>query len=103
VAIPGDTVSIRPPFVRINGRDLADPPFFQAMASGADGFSGYLNAGILPSMTNEIVLGPDEYFVLGDNSSASLDSRHFGPIRRDSIIGRVNWIYWPPGRRGVPE
>jgi signal peptidase I len=103
VGVPGDKVSICPPFVCINGRELADPPFFQTMASGTGGYSGYLNGGMFPSLKDEIVLGPDEYFVLGDNSSNSLDSRHFGPIKCDSIVGKVNWIYWPPGRRGAPE
>ncbi|MEK7458818.1 MAG: signal peptidase I [Patescibacteria group bacterium] len=35
------------------------------------------------------VLGPDEYFVLGDNREASADSRHFGPLKRSDIIGLV--------------
>jgi nickel-type superoxide dismutase maturation protease len=38
-------------------------------------------------------LGPDEWFVLGDNPSASTDSRRFGPIRRDLIIGRAWFRY----------
>ena len=40
-------------------------------------------------------LGPDEYFVLGDNRAESLDSRVFGPVPRDHIVGRV-WV------RGLP-
>jgi signal peptidase I len=103
VGLPGDRVSIRPPFVCINGRELADPPFFRDMASGKAGYTGYTNGGALLSVADEIVLGQDEYFVLGDNSCNSLDSRHFGPIKADSIVGQVNWIYWPPDRRGVPE
>jgi len=41
--------------------------------------------------------------VMGDNLKNSLDSRFFGGIKQDSIIGKVGWIYWPPERRGVPE
>jgi nickel-type superoxide dismutase maturation protease len=45
-------------------------------------------------------LGPDEYFLLGDNPAASTDSRHFGPVRRDAIRAVVHWRYWPfPPRR----
>ncbi|MBT5263178.1 MAG: signal peptidase I, partial [Candidatus Magasanikbacteria bacterium] len=41
------------------------------------------------------VLGEDQYFVLGDNRDASYDSRRFGPIHKDTIVGRT-WIRgWP--------
>ncbi len=44
------------------------------------------------------VLGPDEYFVLGDNSAKSADSRLWGPIRAESIIGRPTRVVWPLAR-----
>ena len=37
-------------------------------------------------------------FVIGDNYANSNDSRFFGPIRLDSVLGRVYKIYWPPAR-----
>jgi signal peptidase I len=40
------------------------------------------------------------YFVLGDNSTNSLDSRYWGSVRRENIIGRVAYCYFPPQRRG---
>ncbi|HYG35424.1 MAG TPA: signal peptidase I [Clostridia bacterium] len=40
------------------------------------------------------------YYVLGDNSTNSLDSRHYGIVSRGNIIGRVSFCYWPPGRIG---
>jgi len=43
----------------------------------------------------EIQLGPDECFVLGDNTRNSLDSRYYGAIKRGSIFGRVSCIFWP--------
>ncbi len=43
----------------------------------------------------KISLGPDEYYVLGDNRALSLDSREFGPVKRDLIIGRVIFRGFP--------
>jgi len=47
------------------------------------------------------VLGPDEWFLVGDRPEASTDSRHFGPVPRCAIVGRVLLVYWPPGHRGL--
>ncbi len=43
----------------------------------------------------QMTLGQDEYFLLGDNRDASLDSRYFGAVDRDNLVGRV-WV------RGLP-
>lgn len=43
-------------------------------------------------------LGPDEYLFLGDNSANSRDSRHFGPVSRGQLKGRVFAVVWPPAR-----
>ena len=43
-------------------------------------------------------LGPDEIFVLGDNSAESHDSRDFGPVKLDEVVGRATWIVWPHWR-----
>lgn len=42
-----------------------------------------------------VTLGGDQYFLLGDNRSASLDSREFGPVPRDAIYARALLVVWP--------
>ena len=44
--------------------------------------------------------GGSAYVLLGDNPEASTDSRHFGPVTRNRIVGRVWLRYWPDHRRG---
>lgn len=45
-----------------------------------------------------ITLGADEFFTLGDNSARSKDSRFWGPVRKDALIGVARWRYWPLSR-----
>lgn len=53
--------------------------------------------------TRTVTLKADEYFVMGDNRIASLDSRYFGPIKRDAVVGRVWLRGWPLDRWKVFE
>ena len=44
----------------------------------------------------EITLGPDEFAIVGDNRSASTDSRQHGAVTRDEIVAVARFCYWPP-------
>lgn len=61
----------------------------------------YLGSGEVTAGEVDKNLGPDEYFVFGDNRHASLDSRRFGPIHKSAIIGRTWLRGWPLDRVGV--
>ncbi len=52
------------------------------------------------SPTTELKVPDGCYFVLGDNSTNSFDSRFWGSVPRGKIIGRISFCYWPPQRAG---
>lgn len=92
IALPGETVSIKEGLVFVNGRAL-DEFYLSENANTEPGTS-------LPD-TKEYTLGSDEYVVMGDNRGHSSDSRSWGPIKRNEIVGKAWFIYWPPQRFGV--
>ncbi len=57
--------------------------------------SDYLPTSVSTSGEVRISLGEDEYFVMGDNRAASSDSRRWGPLPKENIIGRVVVRAWP--------
>ncbi len=78
MGLPGDTITVRSGSVFINGGKLTEP-----YIAGPPNYSGTWQ------------LGPDQYFVLGDNRNDSDDSHIFGAVRRDAILGKVVLVYWP--------
>ncbi|NOT30288.1 MAG: hypothetical protein HOP15_07560 [Planctomycetes bacterium] len=58
---------------------------------------GQARPGALPP-DDTVSLGPDDYFLLGDNSAASTDSRHFGSRKASELLGRPLAVVWPVPR-----
>jgi signal peptidase I len=85
VGLPGESLRVGGG-VQVNGRVLEEP-----YAHGETPYEQH--RGI-----NRIE--PDYYFVMGDHRGASTDSRDFGPVRRDQILGTAVLRYWPPERFG---
>ncbi|MBI5670805.1 MAG: signal peptidase I [Chloroflexi bacterium] len=88
IGLPGETVQFLNGAVSINGVKLEEP---------------YIKEPCEPGMCPDRVwqLGPDEYFFMGDNRNHSHDSRAFGPVHRQQIIGRAVLRYWPPEVWGI--
>ncbi len=63
----------------------------------------YLAPGLTTPGKIEVQLEDDEYYLLGDNRSMSLDSRSFGPVKENRIVGRASLIGWPFDRFGLIE
>jgi signal peptidase I len=90
VAGPGDTLSVKGGHPVVNGVAKTDESFT-------------LPCGSAPAcnMPRTITIPPDHYFMMGDNRGASDDSRFWGPVPRDWIIGEAFATYWPPDRVGI--
>lgn len=58
----------------------------------------YYNRGTYGAENVKIQIPADSYFVLGDNSGNSQDSRYWGFVPKDYLIGKAFLIYWPPNR-----
>ena len=88
VAGPGDTLSIENGHPVVNG-EPATEDFIMPCGGGPD-----------CDLPKEITIPPDHYFMMGDNRGASEDSRFWGPVPRDWIIGQAFGTYWPPQKIG---
>lgn len=106
--LPGDTLQVTPPFLLINGKPAEE----HTIARVAAGKQPYNTCGYqelkhrsqpMAYMTD---LGPihlqnttnpatREYAALGDNTTNSLDSRYWGPVRQFNIIGPASFTLWP--------
>ena len=89
VATPGDTLKIEDGHAIVNGEPIPDD-FIRPCGSGRR-----------CNFPKEITIPPDHYFMMGDNRGASDDSRFWGPVPKDWIIGKAFATYWPLDRIGL--
>jgi signal peptidase I len=82
IATPGDLIESRAGRVLVGGHALAEPYLREPAASGA------LQSLIVPA---------NAYFVMGDNRANSYDSRNWGVLPRDLVVGRVQMVLWSSG------
>ncbi|MYE55087.1 MAG: signal peptidase I [Chloroflexi bacterium] len=88
VGLPSERIALTEGMLLINDERLAE--------SYLRGLPPYLGLE-----DHEFALGDHDYFVMGDNRAHSTDSRHYGPVRRAQIEGKVVCRVWPPLRWGI--
>ncbi len=88
IGLPGEHLRLAQDAVYVDDRPLAEP---------------YLAGPPCPAnrYPREWIVGPEECFVLGDNRSDSQDSRAFGLVSRELVLGRVWFRCWPPQAWGL--
>lgn len=86
VASGGETVEIKEGTVYVNGKPIVAPEFNARY---------YYNRGKLALEGQKITVPADSYFVLGDNSASSQDSRYWGFVPHKNMLGKALFIYWP--------
>lgn len=92
VALSGERIEVRECVVYIDGQQLVEPYLDPTHVARPD----------LASRCSVVTMAPQivpvgHVFVMGDNRAASFDSRMFGPVREDLIVGRAFVVIWPFG------
>ena len=90
IGMPGDTVSAEDDQVMVNGKPIKEPYLNKKYVKGMRN-----NLGVFTEDFQPVKLGKGEFFLMGDNRPRSIDSRYYGPFKKDQIIGRSVTILYP--------
>ncbi len=89
VGLPGDSIEIKDGVIFVNGKPIAEDSFSKRF---------YYNRGEFGQEGQSITVPADSYFMLGDNSASSQDSRYWGFVPHKNLLGKAIVIYWPLNR-----
>jgi len=92
IGLPGDTVKVDTGKVYINGEALPEPYLQKSVTTD---YGIFLREGV------DYKIQEGTYIVMGDNRSGSSDSREWGPIAKEEIVGKAWFRYWPFNRLGL--
>jgi signal peptidase I len=115
VGLAGDLIDVKPPRLYVNGQLENGSPIFAKQFARADAYPGYSlvrpdeSSGTVQNQTDpqapfdpysttnseSFYVQPDNYFAMGDNSPHSLDSRYWGGVPKQNLIGRGYFVFWP--------
>lgn len=88
IGLPGEAIKAEDNKIYINDLELEEV---------------YLNSEVLNPDFNTFYLDNNQYFVIGDNRTSSVDSRVFGAISKDDILGKARFTFFPLNRIGLKE
>lgn len=94
IALPSEKIKLEGGKVYVNDSAISEPYLPTGVKTGGESF---LTEG------EEITVPDEQYFVLGDNRGGSSDSREWGPVKKELIIGQAWLRYWPVGSLGLVE
>ncbi|AVP36629.1 signal peptidase I [Staphylococcus felis] len=93
---PGDHVEYKDDQLYLNGKKVDEPYLdYNEKHKSYDKITGDFDSQELPGSDGEAKIPNDKYLVLGDNREVSKDSRAFGLIDEDQIVGTVSLRFWP--------
>ena len=96
--LPGDELRIDPPNLYINGK-IAQGFGFSRVMGAKFPYAGYsFGRDYLATPDKPYVVPQDGYFAMGDNSYNSYDSRYWGGVPEENLVGRGFIVYWPFNR-----
>ncbi|MEC5423667.1 signal peptidase I [Virgibacillus sp. C22-A2] len=93
IGLPGDQIEYKDDKLYVNGEYVEEE--FIASFVLANDTEPYTNSFTLEKITGKKEVPEGKLFVMGDNRTASLDSRSFGFISADQLVGKVGIQYWP--------
>jgi len=108
VGLPGDDLQIKPPLLLVNGkpaeefglnRVMSAVPPYRGYVAGREGVDvTWRDSTIHVDLSTPFRVPEHGYFAMGDNSANSLDSRYWGPVPEENLVGRGLFVYWPFNR-----
>ncbi|MCQ2378660.1 MAG: signal peptidase I [Victivallaceae bacterium] len=107
-ALPGDTIKLENDHLFVRPKNAGNfvpveelDPRFEKVYSGKGGYQGHNSdmSGMIRYGKEEYSVPENHYFMLGDNSRFSGDSRFFGSVPRANLVGRAFLVFWPLSRR----
>ncbi len=94
IGLPGDSIEMKNDVLYVNGKAY-DEPYLKPNKKTLTGGKLLTDNFTLKELTGESKVPKDSLFVMGDNRQNSRDSRYFGFISKSSVVGKVEFRYFP--------